>query len=71
MSTITLRYELPEERVDSERAIRGADWYLAVYEIVSELRNLLKYNNAGQEIDSFNKWVWEMLKDRGLDPYES
>ena len=70
MPSITLKYTLPDERVDAEQAIHGADWYLAVYEIVSELRSWIKFEGAGQEIADFNKWVWEMLNERGLDPYK-
>lgn len=70
MPEITLKFKLPEEQTEADHAILGTEWYFAVYEIVSELRSRIKYENAGQEIADFNKWVWEMLQERGLDPYK-
>lgn len=67
---MTLTFDLPEERSEAERAAHGTDWYLAVYDIVSELRSWIKFQDAGQEIADFNTWVWEMLNERGLDPYK-
>lgn len=70
MPEITLKFNLPDERQDANRAIRADDWYIAVYDIITELRSRLKFGDAGKEIDDFNDWVWSLLNERGLDPYE-
>jgi hypothetical protein len=70
MPEITMTFSLPEEQSEFDHAILGTEWYLAVNEIVNELRTRLKYENAGKEIDEFNEWVWGVLNERGLDPYK-
>ena len=70
MATLELRFALPEEKNDANLALNAVNWYLAVYDIVSELRRLLKHGGAGDESEAFNKWVWDMLSDRNIDPYD-
>jgi hypothetical protein len=70
MPTFDLHFNLPDEANDANLALNAVKWYLAVWDIVSELRRRLKYGNAGDEIEEFNKWVWDMLADRQLDPYD-
>ena len=70
MPTLDLHFKLPEEQHEADLALDAAKWYLGVYDIVNELRNRLKYGNAGAEIEDFNKWVWEMLADRQINPYD-
>jgi len=65
-----LEFDLPLENYEFERASHAADWYMAVWDIVSELRKRLRYENAGDEMEDLNKWVWDMLNERGLDPYK-
>ena len=70
MSTLTLRFHLPEERAEAEVAAHAMDWRAAVEDTAQELRRLLKHGGAGKEIDDFNTWFWGMLQENKLDPYE-
>lgn len=69
MPVMTLTFNLPDEAVEAETAQRAGEWRSAVEEIVSELRRRLKYEGAGEELEKFNQWVWDELKDRNLDPW--
>jgi hypothetical protein len=69
MSELILKFTIPEESSEAEMAFKAGDWYLAVGDIVTELRKRLKYGDAGKEMDEFNAWVWGMLEERGLDPW--
>lgn len=69
MPNITMTFSLPEEQGEFDHAILGTEWYLATYEIVNELRNRVKYGDK-EDLAGFHEWVWEMLNDRGLDPYK-
>ena len=65
-----LAFNLPDDASEFERASHATDWYLAVWDIVSELRKRLKYGGAGSEVQELDEWVWNMLNERGLDPYK-
>ena len=65
-----LAFNLPDDASEFERASHATDWYLAVWEIVSEFRRRVKYGNAGAEMEDMDKWVWNMLNERGIDPYK-
>jgi len=64
-----LRFDLPEERDEFETAANAWKWRAAVTDIVNELRRLLKYCDAGKEIEDLNTWVWQQLGEDGLDPW--
>jgi len=63
-----LEFDLPDDAGEHDRAVHALDWYLAVYDIVQELRRRVKYGDAGPEVQDLQEWVWGMLNDRGLDP---
>ena len=65
-----LEFDLPLENYEFDRASHSADWFMAVWDIVTELRRRVKYGNAGDEVADVYKWVWDMLNDRGIDPYK-
>ena len=65
-----LEFDLPLENYEFERASHTDDWYSAVYDIVTEIRKRVKYGGASDEVADVYKWVWEMLNERGLDPYK-
>ena len=41
----TLEYNLPEDRIEHQRAVHSGEAWSALYNIDSMLRNLLKYGN--------------------------
>ena len=64
-----LAFNLPDEASEFERASHADDWYGAVYDIVTEIRQRVKYGGAG-DVEDLSRWVWNMLNERGLDPYK-
>lgn len=68
---MTLTFDLPEEKYESEMAVHGGDWHSVVYDVANELRRLVKYEiNTGDEIKHFKDWFWNLLNEYGLDPYK-
>lgn len=65
-----LSFNLPADASEFERASHADDWYLAVYDIVDEIRRRVKYGGAGDEVEDLRAWVNNMLNERGLDPYK-
>jgi hypothetical protein len=67
---MTLTFDLPEEKYESEMAIHGGEWHGVVFDVANELRRLVKYEtNTGDDIAKFKDWFWKTLEDYGLDPY--
>lgn len=64
-----LIFKLPGDRYEYETAFRAADWRNTVYDIVNELREKTKYTEAPKELHTLYDWVWELLSERGLDPF--
>ena len=40
------------------------------YEIVTEMRRRVKYEGAGEEVERMYDWMWQYLKDEGIDPWD-
>ena len=65
-----LAFNLPDDASEFERASHADDWYLAVYDIVDEIRRRVKYGDGVGGVEDLQEWVWNMLNERGLDPYK-
>jgi flagellin-specific chaperone FliS len=69
MSTLTLAFTLPDDQAEATLATRGADYFDALYAIVSELRRRVKYETSSEDLDAFYAWMWRALTERGIDPF--
>lgn len=49
----TLEFNLPEEKVEYQFATQGADWYTVLWNLDSELRDCIKYEQSlgGAHVD--------------------
>lgn len=75
MPTATLKYKLPEERVDFRLATKASDMMGALHDIVQFLRDETKYREYETKSESTIAWkfrddIWNILKEYEIDPYD-
>jgi hypothetical protein len=70
MPVLTLTFNLPEEQQEADRATRADDYYVMLFDIVTELRNRVKYGTPERDVADFYDWLWRELSERGIDPLQ-
>ena len=64
-----LSFEFPEQRVEFERAAHAEDWWLLVWDLAQELREIEKREREGFDAETVAKlreWLYDALAERGL-----
>lgn len=64
----TLKFNLPEEQLEFDCAIAGADYKAVLEELNQKLRNEVKYGNdfSAEQREAFAKvreWVFQLLEE--------
>tara|TARA_R110000796_G_scaffold125902_1_gene240460 strand:+ start:51 stop:251 length:201 start_codon:yes stop_codon:yes gene_type:complete len=49
MSSITLKFKIPEEREEAESAMRGVDYLSALHDVENYCRNAIKHDEGCSE----------------------
>lgn len=57
----------PDEELQARQAIAGTDALLALLEMREWLRDQVKYQDAGEEMEKVRAYFLTMLDERGLD----
>jgi len=70
MPTVTLTYHLPEEQHELDLTLKADDYYVMLFDIVTELRQRVKYGKPDRDVADFYDWMWKELNERGIDPFE-
>lgn len=64
---VTLEFNLPEDAQEHDLAMRGRDWYGALYALEMVLRNMVKYeDDRALKASEFRKILRDELDDREL-----
>ena len=70
MSTLTLTFDLPEEKYEAMIAVNAMDWALVIQDLCYEkIRNKLKHGLDGLDAKTLEKvrdWISELLEERNL-----
>lgn len=74
MSKMTLRFNLPDERTESEFARRGNDYWCALNEFANWIRSQCKYSEDTPAVAATKEQIREefyrICADYGFDPRE-
>jgi hypothetical protein len=65
-----LKYNLPEEKEEYEMAVHGIDYYLCLDDMREWLRQKLKYDAEGLDVDTLEKVqerFFEIIGERNVD----
>lgn len=74
--TVKVNLEFDAEDHDELRAARNVLRYReyagVLFDIVCEMRERLKYSDdpVKLSLDDFSTWVWDRLKEDGIDPFD-
>ena len=70
MANGSLSFNLPEEQVEFEQAVKAGDMYGVLVELDSELRNHLKHNSHPDwdsvTVEEIRKILNELMTDRSI-----
>ena len=66
-----LEFDLPEERYDFYLAVKGFEWYSAMYDLDQHLRSKVKYDDSLTDeqyivYDGIREKLHDILYDRGI-----
>ena len=64
MSTVTIRYTLPDEQADYDAARLGRDACAALWEIDQRLRSLLKHGTPTDGERGLAEEIGQIIRDR-------
>ena len=64
---VVLKFNLPDERTEAELALHGPEWSAVVWEMDTYLRNKVKYQGGGEEVQEIRDYLHAMLADRNLE----
>lgn len=79
MPKVTLEFKLPEENHEHHVAINGTKFYLALYDMQTQLRSARKYNSFNSEvitneqseiIEKVEDFFHSVLDDYNIDLFE-
>lgn len=70
MPNVTIKFNLPEDRIDYDIHTKANDMYLALWDFSQYLRNELKYKDAGKEMEAASRQFWEIMNERNINLYE-
>ena len=64
MSSITLKFKIPEEREEAESAIHGVDYLSALNEIDNYCRNAIKHDEGcSEQCEVYLEKVRDMIRE--------
>ena len=70
MPIATLSFTLPEERTEHDQAVRGADWYLLVVELLEHIRTRTRHTELTERqhevYDHIRDTIHTIARDRNL-----
>lgn len=70
MSSVTLKFECPEERADLDMAMHASDLKEVITNIIYHLRNESKYEGKEEtNIEELRDLIWEIIKDHDLERF--
>jgi hypothetical protein len=70
MPTVTLRYRLPDEQHDYDRARLGHSACACLWDIDQRLRGLLKHGDPSEETARLAEEIRQMIRDQCCDALE-
>ncbi len=69
MSKLKLEFNLPEEKEDADVATHAVDLYFSLYDIDNFLRECIKYNKVGFDVETADKIrdkLYEILEEHSV-----
>jgi len=71
-----LEFNLPEDKVDFDLALKGSDWKHVCWEMDQYLRKRVKYDDGLTEeqlevYEDMRGEFWRMMKENNVDLYEA
>jgi hypothetical protein len=74
MPKVTMTFSLPEEQIEHDAALHGAEWKSIVYDLAVNLRTHLKYGHTfktpDEALEAIKTLLWDDCNDAGLDPWQ-
>lgn len=73
MSTITMKFNLPEESEEFNLTYHGANYYSVISETLHEIRKIVKYNSDQHSdeyiraLETIRAFIYEELNSRNLE----
>lgn len=65
MPHVILRFRLPDEQVELNAAMQGADAKATIWAVDQYCRNVLKHGDPSDEVRKHLEWIRETLRERG------
>jgi hypothetical protein len=67
----TLKYDLPEERLEFDDAFRGSEYKAALHDLDGDLRAALKHSAFPEwelsTVEAIREKLWQHINDRNLN----
>ncbi len=63
----TLEFNLPDEEAEHRRALEGTDWSLVVFEVLSHIREKLKYGEPPALVVPIYEEIRQLIIDEASD----